>query len=257
MEIMEGLHIFSSPLASTHKKGDQFRGLKVEVNSHNNPKMTQKCHNYAFLTKVVDEVLQNLTLVFSVEETLLKPSTSFFPCFMLVAFEGGMLGLLRALILLLLYPLICMVGEEIGLKIMVFICFFGIKKDTFRIGTSVLPKFFLEDVGYEGFLVVKRFGRQVGVTNLPRVMVEGFLKHYLGVEDIVGREIRVFGGYYLGVMEDEYKLIGGKDHTLKEMFSGVYSQVVGIAGTLKSFQTYPFTYCKVIHVHIQLSLLFF
>uniref|UniRef100_A0A7C9EPM0 Glycerol-3-phosphate 1-O-acyltransferase n=1 Tax=Opuntia streptacantha TaxID=393608 RepID=A0A7C9EPM0_OPUST len=241
---MEDHHLFSSPLASSDIKGKHFRGLKNEAKSHNKQNMTQKYHNYAFLTKVVDEVLQNLTLVFSVEETLLKSSTSLFPYFMLVAFEGGRLGLLRALILLLLYPLICLVGEEIGLKIMVFVCFFGVKRDTFRVGTSVLPKFFLEDVGYEGFSVVKRFGRRVGVSNLPRVMVEGFLKHYLGVEDIVGREIRVFGGYYLGVMEDEHKLMGGKDLGLKDMFSGVYSQVVGIAGTLKSFQTYPFTCCQ-------------
>lgn len=242
--------LFSSPnLAPSNndKKGNNqtFGGLKVEVNS--NPKMTQKLHNYALLTNMVDEVLQKLTLVFSVEEALLKsPNSSLFSYFMLVAFEGG--GILRALVLLLLYPLICIVGDEMGLKLMVFISFFGMKNNTFRIGTSVLPKFFLEDVGYEGFEVVRRFGRKVGVTNLPRVMVEGFLKHYLGIEDIVGREIKVFGGYYLGVMEDEYKVNGGQHHVLKDIFSSVHSQVVGFACSFKSFQTYPFTHCKDIYL---------
>uniref|UniRef100_A0A2N9FST1 Phospholipid/glycerol acyltransferase domain-containing protein n=1 Tax=Fagus sylvatica TaxID=28930 RepID=A0A2N9FST1_FAGSY len=55
---------------------------------------------------------------------------------------------------------------------MVFVCFVGIKKESFGIGRSVLPKFFLEDVGYECF--------DVGV---------------------VGRDLKVFCGYYLGLME--------------------------------------------------------
>ena len=66
--------------------------------------MQQKYHKYASLTKLDDQVLQNKTLVFNVEETLLK-SFSMFPYFMLVAFEGG--GPLRALILLFLYPFMC------------------------------------------------------------------------------------------------------------------------------------------------------
>ncbi|KAJ0831750.1 putative glycerol-3-phosphate 2-O-acyltransferase [Helianthus annuus] len=98
--------------------------------------------------KHTPEELLNTTLVFEVEGGLLR-SNSLFPYFMLVAFEGG--GLLRGLVLFLFYPLVCLVSKERGLKIMVFICFFGIKKDNFRIGRTILPKFFMEDLGFEGF----------------------------------------------------------------------------------------------------------
>ncbi|CAI0381705.1 unnamed protein product [Linum tenue] len=119
---------------------------------------------------------------------------------MLVAFEAG--NPLRALILLLLYPLICLVGAEMGLKIMVFVSFVGLKAGSFRVGRSVLPKFFLEDVGLQGFEMVMRYESKVGFTNWPMIMVEGFMKHYLGIETIVGREMVVFHGYFSGLMEE-------------------------------------------------------
>ncbi|CAB4267051.1 unnamed protein product [Prunus armeniaca] len=87
--------------------------------------------------------LSNKAIFFHFEKTLLK-SPSLFPYFMLVAFEAG--GLLRALIL----------------------------KEKMRVGTAVLPKFFLEDVGCEGFDVVMRCGKKVGFSDLPRVMVKDF-----------------------------------------------------------------------------------
>lgn len=68
---------------------------------------------------------------------------------MLAAFETG--GLLRAIQLLVVYSFISLVGEEIGLKIMVMICFLGIKQDNFRVGTAFLPKLFLENVDLETF----------------------------------------------------------------------------------------------------------
>ncbi|KAL6296927.1 hypothetical protein ACE6H2_005069 [Prunus campanulata] len=137
--------------------------------------------------------LSNKALFFHFEETLLK-SPSLFPYFMLVAFEAG--GLLRALILFLLSPFICLVGGELGLNIMVFLCFFGIRMEKLRVGTAVLPKFFLEDVGCEGFDVVMGCGKKVGFSDLPRVMVEGFLKDYVGVDVVVARELKVVGGYF-------------------------------------------------------------
>ena len=97
--------------------------------------------------------LNDHTLIFDLEGALLK-SSSVFPFFMLVAFEAG--GLLRAIVLLLVYPFVCLVGDEMGLKMMVMICFFGIKEESFRVGRTVLPKFLLEDVGSEMYEVVKR-----------------------------------------------------------------------------------------------------
>ncbi|KAE9605891.1 hypothetical protein Lal_00025268 [Lupinus albus] len=144
--------------------------------------------------------LAKKTLVFDFEGTLLR-SNSLFPYFMLVAFEAG--GLLRSLILFLSYPLVWLVGEEqLGLEIMVFLCFFGIRKSTFRIGSAVLPKFFLEDIGWEGFEAVMCCERKVASSKLPRVMVEGFLKDYLGVDAVVARDLKTFNGYFLGLFEE-------------------------------------------------------
>ncbi|KAL2317742.1 hypothetical protein Fmac_031618 [Flemingia macrophylla] len=146
------------------------------------------------------EELANKTVVFDFESTLLR-SNSLFPYFMLLAFEAG--GLLRSLILFLSYPLVWLVGEDqFGLKIMLFLTFFGIRKDTFRMGSAVLPKFFLEDMGREGFEAVMRCEKKVASSKLPRVMVEGLLKDYLGVDAVVARDIKSFNGYFLGMFEN-------------------------------------------------------
>lgn len=167
---------------------------------------------------------------------------------MLVAFEAG--GLIRTLILFLLYPFICLVSEEMGFKIMVMVCFFGIKKDSFRLGSAVLPKFFLEDVGLEMFEVVQRGSRKVAVSNFPAVMVESFLRDYLQVDAVVGgRELRVFHGYFVGLMEErkkEYSTI--MEEILAEKKLG--SDIIGITST-SSFNKFPddhqlFSHCKVI-----------
>ncbi|MQM21748.1 hypothetical protein Taro_054793 [Colocasia esculenta] len=139
-------------------------------------------------------------VVCRVEGGLLR-SPSTFPYFMLVALEAG--GFLRGLLLLLLYPCLCCVGEEVGLKVMAMVCFRGVKVAGFRVGSTVLPKHLLEDVGLEGFqLLTAAGGKKVCVTGMPRVMVEAALKEYLGVEVVVGRELKVSGGYYTGFMEN-------------------------------------------------------
>jgi len=45
----------------------------------------------------------------------------------------------------------------------------------------------------------------VRVSRMPRVMVKGFLKEYLEVDVVIGRELKVFCGYYRGFMEEERK----------------------------------------------------
>ncbi|KAK6139724.1 hypothetical protein DH2020_026534 [Rehmannia glutinosa] len=85
---------------------------------------------------------------------------------------------------------------------MVMVCFFGLKKEKFIEGRAVLPKFFLEDVGKESFEVLRRGKITVAVTDLPRVMVESFLRDYLEIDFVVGRELKAFGGYFVGVMEE-------------------------------------------------------
>lgn len=163
---------------------------------------------------------------------------------MLVAFEAG--SLLRSLVLFLLYPLTVLVSEEAGLKIMVMVCFFGIKKESFRIGSAVLPKFFLEDVGLESFEVLQRAGnRKIGVSNLPQILIETFLKEYLENDVVIGRELKVFGGYFLGLMEERENIYlpNMEEHCGKDNMD-----IVGITSFNQLLDDPIFSYCKV-HIH--------
>lgn len=196
----------------------------------------QTSHKFASLLHE-RESLSDKTLVFDVEGALLK-SSSIFPYLMHVAFEAG--GILRALVLLLLYPIICMFGRDIETTVGVFVCFVGIKKNNFQIERTVLPKFFLEDVGLEVFDVMMRCEKKIGVTDMPRVMVEGFVKDYLGAEAVVGRELKTLCGYYVGLMEAKTAENVALNEIIKE--KKLDSQVIGIGSSNKQ---QLFSHCKV------------
>ncbi|KAL0346870.1 UNVERIFIED_CONTAM: putative glycerol-3-phosphate acyltransferase 3 [Sesamum calycinum] len=98
--------------------------------------------------------------------------------------------------------IISLCRQELALKVMVFVCFVGLKKERFVEGRAVLPKFFLEDVGRESFEVLRRGKMTVGVSDLPQVMVESFLRDYLEVDYVAGRELKAFCGYFCGLMEE-------------------------------------------------------
>ncbi|KAI9082627.1 hypothetical protein K1719_035496 [Acacia pycnantha] len=142
--------------------------------------------------------LNDHTLIFDVEGTLLR-SPSLFPYFVLVAFEAG--DLFRAIFLLVSYPLVCLVGDRMGIQIMVMISFFGVKAESFKAGRAVLPKFLLDNVGSEIIEALSCGGKKVGVSSLPQVMVESFLREYLKIDFVVGRKLKVFCGYYVGLMD--------------------------------------------------------
>ncbi|KAK9086248.1 hypothetical protein Syun_028642 [Stephania yunnanensis] len=218
-----------------HKRLKNTRSLqrKLSINAHLASFKLKRCSSSSSSPPLDN----SSTLIFNVESALLK-STSLFPYFMVVAFEAG--GLMRALILLLLYPFVCLVNEELGMKVMVFVCFCGIKKKSFRVGRAVLPKFFLEDVGVEGVDVVRRGGRKVGVSDLPRVMVEGFLREYLEIDVVVGRELKEFHGYYLGLMEDKKKWCC----SALENVIGHDDDVVGFGSLDKLLDHQLFSLCK-------------
>ncbi|GKV09256.1 hypothetical protein SLEP1_g20781 [Rubroshorea leprosula] len=186
-------------------------------------------------------LLSNKTMIFHLEDALLK-SSSLFPYFMLVAFQAG--GLFRALALLLLYPLVLMAGKELATKIMVFVCFVGIRKHEFKIGNAVLPKFFLEDVGWEGFDVVMSCERRIAVSDLPSVMVEGFVKDYLGIEAVCGRGLKVVNGYFVGLMEETKE-----DGVVNELFfdKKTTSRAIGFGccNCNSSLHRRLFSHCKV------------
>ncbi|KAJ6813501.1 glycerol-3-phosphate acyltransferase 1-like [Iris pallida] len=138
----------------------------------------------------------DLSLLSDLPGTILR-SNSYFPYFMLVAFEGG--SLLRALLLLLSYPLLFLLGtdEGLGLRIMVFVTFCGLRmKDVEIVSRAVLPKFYLEDLNSYSCRLLASAGRRVVVTRMPRVMVERFLREYLEVGEVVGSELQMFKGYF-------------------------------------------------------------
>lgn len=221
--------------------------LKLLVYPHGKNKSLKHLKYESMVDRHTSEELQNTTIVFDVEGGLLR-SSSLFPYFMLVAFESG--GVLRGLVLFLFYPLVCLLSKEKGIKIMVFICFFGIKKDRFLIGRSVLPKFFMEDLGFEGFEVVMRCGRKVGLSELPRVMIEGFLKDYLDVDCVLGRDLKVICGYFVGLMEDHVttRSCSLMHDVFKEMKSD--SHLIGFSSSNKRLDHQLFSLCKVCNLSI-------
>nr|XP_017240353.1 PREDICTED: probable glycerol-3-phosphate acyltransferase 3 [Daucus carota subsp. sativus] len=177
-------------------------------------------------------------VIFNVEGALLK-SSSLFSYFMLVAFEAG--SLVRAFVLLLLYPLLCLLSHEDSVNVMVMVSFFGIKKSSFRVGSSVLPKYFLEDVGDEAFEVVKRARSSYAVTDMPQVMVECFLSDYLEIDFVSGRDLKVVCGYYVGLMEEK------KNSTsLEDKFddANIFKNVIGLDNMDTSLQHPLFSHCK-------------
>lgn len=178
-------------------------------------------------------------------------SSSTFPYFMLVALEAG--GLLRALLLLLLYPVLRLLSHDRAVKVMAMVSFFGLRKDVaFRAGRVVLPKLLLEDVSAEVFdAAVASRRRCVCVSAMPRAMVEPFLKEYLGIDAVIVPEMREFRGqrgYYLGVMEEEGEVLQRLD--VEEVIAGEIKgggscDVVGIGGLWSAFDQLFQKHCKV------------
>ncbi|KAJ1689711.1 hypothetical protein LUZ63_013866 [Rhynchospora breviuscula] len=190
---------------------------------------------------------ENQTVVCDFDGTLLR-TTSLFPFFMLVAFEGG--GILRALMLLLLSPVIFLLGSnrEVTLRLIIFISFFGLrKKDVNLVARSVLPKFYLENLHRQAHEVFASCGRKVVLTRMPRVMVERFLKEYCGVETVYGVELEMMNGgdYFTGFISCSGHV--AKQRALKDMFGEVKADL-GLLCSSNSRDTLLIPYCKETYV---------
>lgn len=162
---------------------------------------------------------------------------------MLLAVEAG--SFLRGLFLLLAYPLLSLfASRDMRLRAMVMVSFFGLReKEVLRICKAVLPKLFLEEVAMEGLQAVKKAETVVAVSALfPRVMIEPFLKEYLGVDTVVGREVMVVAGRYVGVIEDEVVALEEEMHEI--MNKGKLEEAIGLAGIGSSMNHLFSHYCK-------------
>ncbi|KAI0488526.1 hypothetical protein KFK09_028361 [Dendrobium nobile] len=179
-------------------------------------------------------ILPSQTLIIDFEGWLLRSSCTF-PYFIVVAFESC--SILRALLLLIIYPIVCCLNSEAGLKLMVMVCFFGSRKEKFRVAGAVLSKLFMESVAEEGFKVLINGRRRVGVSKMPKIMVESFLKEYLDIDVVIGRELKEFCGFYTGLMER------GQEEV---MISSNGGDILGF-GCYGEDHHNLFSYCKEVH----------
>ncbi|XP_075488050.1 glycerol-3-phosphate acyltransferase 1-like isoform X1 [Primulina tabacum] len=182
-----------------------------------NPFITKISHQFPLYPSVVKCNLhgrKSQTLVCDIHGGLLR-NRSFFPYFMLVAFEGG--SIFRALLLLLSCPFLYILNCELKMRVMIFITFCGLKsKDMESVSRAVLPKFYLENLNLHAYEVLASTGAKVVFTTVPRVMVEGFLKEYLTVDSVIGTELHTIGQYFTGLVSDAGLLV--KHRALEEFF---------------------------------------
>lgn len=200
---------------------------------------------YPSVTKCGVHNRESETLVCDIDGTLLR-SQSFFPYFMLVAFEGG--NLLRAFLLLLSSPFLYFLNYKLKLRVMIFITFCGLRlKDMDSVERAVLPKFFLENLNLQVYEIWAATGCKVVCTSVPRVMIEGFLKDYLSANNVIGTELQTSGKYFTGLLTSSGLLV--KHKAVKELF-GETRPDIGIATS--SLQDHHFmSLCKVIkYLHL-------
>ncbi|KAJ7965084.1 Glycerol-3-phosphate acyltransferase [Quillaja saponaria] len=177
-------------------------------------KSSQQTSSFPSVTKCGLVGRGSETLVCDINGVLLR-THSFFPYFMLVAFEGG--SIFRAFLLLLSCPLLWVLDYELKLRVMIFISFCGLRiKDMKTTARAVLPKFYLENLNLHAYEVLASTGSKVVFTSVPRVMVEEFLKEYLSVDDVIGTELHTVGHYFTGLLSGSGLLL--KHRALKEYF---------------------------------------
>lgn len=161
-------------------------------------------------------------------------SRSCFPYFMLVAFEAG--SVLRAVILLLSSPIAWIlyycVSEAAGIKLLIFVTFAGLRVESIETcARAVLPRFYAEDLHGETWRVFSSFGKKrFVVTGGPRVIIEHFVKEYLGADSVIGTELEVTrGGRATGLVTPPGVLLGAhKRNALKAACDGGPAPDVGI-----------------------------
>lgn len=188
---------------------------------------------------------ENHTVVVDMDGTLVRGRSSF-PYFALVAFEVG--GVLRLLFLLLAAPLAGIlyyfVSESAGIQVLIFATMAGMKvSDIESVARAVLPKFYSTDLHPESWRVFSSCGRRCVLTANPRVMVEEFLKDYLGADMVMGTEIATYKGRATGFVNKPGILVGQNKATALRKAFGDEQPEIGVGDRKTDF---PFmTLCKV------------
>ncbi|XP_009631330.1 glycerol-3-phosphate acyltransferase RAM2-like [Nicotiana tomentosiformis] len=168
------------------------------------------------------------TVVADMDGTLLRGRSSF-PYFAVVAFEVG--GVLRLLFLLLVSPLAGLlyyfVSESAGVQVLIFTTFVGMKvSDIESVARVVLPKFYSGDLHPESWKVFSSCGKRYVLTANPRVMVEAFLKDFLGADIVLGTEIGIYKGRATGFVQKPGVLVGkNKADVLKKTFGETQPEI--------------------------------
>ena len=135
-------------------------------------------------------------VVTDMDATLLIGHSSF-PYFALVAFEVG--GVLRLFFLLLTSPLVGLlyyfVFESTDIQVLIFVTYVGMKmSDIESVTRAMLPKFYSSDLHPKSWRVFASCGKRCVLTANPRIMVEAFLKDFLGADMVLGIEIGTYRG---------------------------------------------------------------
>ncbi|KAH7533736.1 hypothetical protein FEM48_Zijuj04G0163300 [Ziziphus jujuba var. spinosa] len=189
-------------------------GFLLKNSTFRSPPSSQQPTLFPSITKCCLDGRDSDTLVCDVHGVLLR-SNSFFPYFMLIAFEGG--SIFRAFLLLLSCSFLWVLDYELKLRVMIFISFCGLKtKNIESVGRAVLPKFYLENLNRQAYEILASTGSKVVFTSVPRVVVEGFLRDYLGVDCVKGTELHTIGDYFTGLVSGSGFLV--KHRALKEYF---------------------------------------
>ncbi|KAE8694155.1 hypothetical protein F3Y22_tig00110788pilonHSYRG00543 [Hibiscus syriacus] len=80
--------------------------------------------------------------------------------------------------------------------------------DIKSVARAVLPKFYSSYLHPETWRVFSSCGKRCVLKANPRVMVEPFLKDYLGADMVIGTEIDVFKGRATGLVKNPGILVG-------------------------------------------------
>ena len=217
-------------------------GIKLQT-----PGNSMKVELYDTINNCSYESRTKQTVVSDLDGTLLRGQSSF-PYFMLIAFEGG--GVIRAFLLLLLSPLCWFVyhcvSESIGIRLLIFITFAGLKiGDIEAIARGTLPKFYSEDVHPDTWKVLSSFGKRYILTATPRLMVEPFAKTYLGIDKVLGTELHITSnGIATGLLVGPGVLVGrAKEEVLKQEFDDSNYPDVGLGDSRSDY--FFMSLCKV------------